>query len=100
MQAKGSCSDARPPARSRHERSIHDQGIVLMNALDRHPVSVTTSQLLQEITHGSENSAADQERLMQAVRFLSATGLIRFYRALIVPTAAAVRFNEITEALA
>lgn len=86
--------------RRRHERSIHNQGIVLMNALDRHPVSVTTDQLLGEITHGSENPATEQERLMQAVRDLSASGLIRFYRALLVPTRAAERFHEITEALA
>lgn len=93
-------SDARLQARSRYERGIHDQGIVLMNALDRHPVSVTTAQLLREITHRSEDPALEEDRLMRAVRSLAGSGLIRFYRALIVPTSAAERFNEITEALA
>ena len=93
-------SDARLQARSRYERNIHDQGIVLMNALDRHPVSVTTSQLIWEITQGSEDPALEEDRLRRAVRSLAHAGLIRFYRALIVPTSAAERFNEITQVLA
>ncbi len=95
MQAKG--SRARSRARSNQVQDIKDQRVVLTHVLDLHPMNLILPELVSGLTSDSEDFA-EGDRFTRAVRDLAAVGLLGFHRALVVPTQAALRFNQIMEA--
>ena len=82
--------DASPTA----AEDIRDQGIVLIHVLTLHPTLLTIPDLVREITSGSEDFA-ESDNIERAVRDLTGVGLLHCPGALVVPTHAALRFNEL-----
>lgn len=73
---------------------LRDQGAVLVEVLTQHPAQMRLSELVREIGAG----AADFEQtdaIERAVRDLVAAGLLFRNDELVLPTRAALRFDEL-----
>jgi hypothetical protein len=85
-------SDDRSPAA---EDAAHESA-VLQQLLDLHPTQVTVTELLREI--GGEIAGFDErDAIERAVRELVGAGLLHRRDDFIVPSRAAVRFNELLD---
>lgn len=82
--------DASPTA----AEDIRDQGIVLIHILAVHPSHLIVPELVREITAGASEFAED-DRMERAVRDLTGLGLLRCPGGVVMPTRAAIRFNEL-----
>jgi hypothetical protein len=75
-------------------QDLHDQGVVLIQVLTIYPTQLRLLELVREITAGSADFA-EGDRVERAVRDLVGVGLLFRSDWLVLPTRAALRFNEI-----
>jgi hypothetical protein len=76
-----------------------DEGVesaVLRQLLDLHPTQLTLSELRREMG-SAPDSFAERDALERAVRELTAAGLLHEGGEFVVPTRAALRFDELLE---
>lgn len=64
-----------------------------MMVLDLHPEHLTSSELIRKIARGAEPS--QEESILEAIRNLKGSGLLRRTEGLLQPTHAAVRAAEL-----
>lgn len=76
---------------------LHDQGVVLTHILTLHPAHLRLSEVIREVAAGSTDFA-DADRFERATRDLVGVGLLFESAELVMPTRAALRFNEIVAA--
>ena len=88
---KGAGKENVPPTAA---EDIRDQGIVLIHVLAVHPSHLIVPELVREITAGTSEFAED-DRMERAVRDLTGLGLLRCPGGVVMPTRAAIRFNEL-----
>lgn len=70
------------------------ESAVLQQLLALHPAQVTVAELIREI--GGESPAfAERDAIERAVRDLIRAGLLHAHGDFVVPTRAALRFNEL-----
>lgn len=79
---------------STHSDDIHDQRVVLTHALVLHPTCLKLPDLVREITGGS-TEFTEGDRIERAVRDLTGVGLLYCANGLVLPTLAAIRFDEL-----
>jgi hypothetical protein len=70
------------------------EGAVLRLLLELHPAPISFEELLREIAAGAADFA-QRDALERAVRDLAATGLLHRNGDLVLPSRAAVRFDEL-----
>lgn len=80
-------------AQSNDLKDLRDQGVVLIHVLTLHPAHVRLVELVLEVTAGSADFA-DTDRFQRAARDLVGAGLLIVSDELVIPTRAALRFNE------
>lgn len=76
-----------------------DEGVesaVLQQLLDLHPTQLTLEELAREFGVGRNDFAA-HDAIERAVRDLSGAGLLHSGEEFVVPTRAALRFNELLD---
>jgi len=88
---KGAGHENVPPTAA---EDIRDQGIVLIHVLAVHPSHLIVPELVREITAGASDFAED-DRMERAVRDLTGLGLLHCPGGVVMPTRAAIRFNEL-----
>ena len=81
--------------RSTAEEDEMIESAVLSQILALHPTAITLEELARETTGG--DAFADSDSIERAVRDLVAAGLVHRHDALLLPTRAALRFQELTE---
>jgi hypothetical protein len=74
---------------STYAEDLRDQGAVLIHVLTLHPAQLRLTELVQEITAGATDA------IERAVRDLVAAGLLFRNGELVLPTRAALRFDEL-----
>jgi hypothetical protein len=82
--------------RSNAAQDLHDQGVVLIHVLSIYPTQLRLQELIRELTEGSEDFA-ERDRIERAVRELCAAGLLFRCEGVVLPTRAALRFNQILD---
>ena len=82
--------DASPTA----DRDARDQRIVLTHVLALHPTYLIVPHLVREIAAGCEEFT-ESDSLERAVRDLTVVGLLQCPGGLVMPTHAALRFDEL-----
>lgn len=70
------------------------ESAVLQQVLALHPIVVTFDELLLEID-GESGSFAQRDAVERAVRDLAGAGLVHRSDSFVLPTRAALRFNEL-----
>lgn len=75
---------------------LRDQGAILVQVLTLHPAHLRRAELVHEVTAGS-SEFSDLDRFGRAITDLVAVGLLIESAELVLPTRAALRFNEISE---
>lgn len=78
-------------------KDLRDQGVVLVHVLTLHPAHLRLVELVREITAGS-GEFEEADRFERAARDLVGVGLLLVSGELLLPTRAALRFNEIVTA--
>lgn len=78
--------------RSTAEEDAATESAVLQQVLALHPAAITLEELAREL--GGED-AGEREAAERAVRDLVAAGLLRRSEELVMPTRAALRFDEL-----
>jgi hypothetical protein len=81
-----------------HIRSAGDEdrateSAVLQHLLALHPATVTTDEIVREM--GAGDSFAQRDAVERAVRDLAGVGLLHFTGSLVLPSRAALRFDEL-----
>jgi hypothetical protein len=76
---------------------LRDQGVVLIHVLTLHPAHLRLAELVREVNAGSVEFS-DADRYERAARDLIGVGLLFASGELLLPTRAALRFNEIVTA--
>ena len=76
---------------------LRDQATILVHVLTLHPAHLRRAELVNEVTAGS-SEFRDLDRFRQAISDLVGAGLLFESAELVLPTRAALRFNEIAEA--
>ncbi len=84
-------------AQSNDLKDLRDQGVVLIHVLTLHPAHLRLVEIVQEVTAGSADFG-DTDRFQRAARDLVGVGLLFISDELLMPTRAALRFNEIVTA--
>jgi hypothetical protein len=77
---------------SAEDRTI--ESVVLQHVLALHPTAVTVEELARELGSG-EDSFDERDAVERAVRDLTGTGLLHGSEAIVLPTRAALRFDEL-----
>ncbi len=72
------------------------ESAVLQQVLDFHPTQVTVADLVREVG-GDGVDFAERDAVERAIRDLAAAGLLHRHDAFVVPTRAALRFNELLD---
>lgn len=72
------------------------ESAVLQQVLKLHPVLVTAAELVREVG-GESPDFARRDAIERAIRDLSGAGLLHHHGALVMPTRAALRFNELLD---
>jgi hypothetical protein len=75
-------------------QDLHDQGVVLIHVLTIYPTHLRLLELIREITAGATDFS-EGDRIERAVGELIGVGLLFRGENLVLPTQAALRFNEI-----
>jgi hypothetical protein len=78
-------------------KDLRDQGVVLTHVLTLHPAHLRLVELVREVTGGSTDFE-DADRFKRAAQDLVGVGLLFVNGELLLPTRAALRFNEIVTA--
>jgi hypothetical protein len=81
-------------SKTNHAQDLHDQGVVLIHVLTISPTHLRLLELIREITAGAADFS-EGDRIERAVRDLIGFGLLFRCEGLVLPTRAALRFNEI-----
>ena len=77
-------------------QDVRDRARVLREVLDLYPETLTLDELVRELTVDSVEFE-ERDRVQRAVRDLIAGGLIHGVGDLVLPTRAAVNFQELNE---
>jgi hypothetical protein len=95
MQDKpiGAAADSRATTLAQDER---DQAAVLTLLLLLHPAHLTAAELIRELTAGSVDFEGE-DRFKRAIRDLRGVGLIQQVGDLVLPTRAALAFDQLLE---
>jgi hypothetical protein len=72
------------------------ESAVLQRLLDLHPVLVTAAELVREVG-GESPGFAERDAIERAVRELTGAGLLHSHDGFVLPTRAALRFNELLD---
>lgn len=80
--------------RSSTEEDTAMESAVLQHLLALHPVQITVAELAREVTDDPEQFA-QRDAVERAVRDLSGAGLVHRTNDFVLPTRAALRFNEL-----
>lgn len=72
------------------------ESAVLQQLLDFHPTQVTVSELVRELT-GEPRDFGERDAVERAIRELARAGLLHRHDAFVIPTRAALRFNELLD---
>lgn len=83
--------DSVPPTA---RQDLKDQAVVLTHVLTVHPTQLIVPELVREIGAGISEFAED-DRMERAVRDLTGLGLLHCPGGVVMPTRAAIRFNEL-----
>ncbi|HEX5714216.1 MAG TPA: hypothetical protein VFX85_12970 [Solirubrobacterales bacterium] len=75
-------------------QDLHDQGVVLIQVLALHPACLTVSELVREVTGGSCDCEPG-DRFERAVRDLTGAGLLHACAGFVMPTRAALVFDQL-----
>jgi hypothetical protein len=75
-------------------RDLHDQGIALIHVLAIHPVHTRLPEVLRELTNDPDDFS-QRDAIERAVIDLVGAGLLFRCEELLLPTRAALRFDEI-----
>jgi hypothetical protein len=75
-------------------QDLHDQGVVLIQALTLHPACLTTSELVREVTGGSCDFEPG-DRFERAIRDLTGAGLLHACAGFVMPSRAALVFDQL-----
>ena len=75
-------------------QDLRDQSSVLIHVLTLYPTHLRLSELIQEVSAGVADFA-QRDAIKRAVRDLVGVGLLFRSDGLVLPTRAALRFNEI-----
>jgi hypothetical protein len=70
------------------------EAAVLHQVLDLHPAQLTVAELIREIG-GEQADFAERDAIERAVRDLTGCGLLHGSEDFVLPTRAALRFNEL-----
>jgi hypothetical protein len=70
------------------------ESAVLQHVLALHPATVTLDEVVREMSGGDE-SFAERDSVERAVRDLAAAGLLHLSESLVLPSRAALRFDEL-----
>lgn len=93
-----SCKDPRaaidPPVDSTLALDDRDQAAVLAYVLALHPAQLTIPDLVREVTAGA-TEFRENDRMERAIRDLTGAGLLNCPGGLVVPSRAALRFDEL-----
>ncbi len=79
------------------ELDVRDQAAVLRHVLSLYSQTLTESELLKEMTGCGEEAFSERDRYRRAVRDLSRGGLLDIETRRVIPTRAALLFNELEE---
>lgn len=82
-----------PPA----EQDRRFRRVVLSHVLDLHPTHRRVAELVLEITAGREREFEDSDAIERAIRDLTGIGLLHCPSGVVMPTAAALCFAELSE---
>jgi hypothetical protein len=80
-----------------HNTSAEDRAIesvVLQHVLALHPTAITAEELVRELACG-DDSFGERDAVERAVRDLAGAGLLHGGEKLVLPTRAALRFDEL-----
>jgi hypothetical protein len=72
------------------------ESAVLLQVLDLHPAPITLAELTREIGGGAAGFP-QRDAVERAVRDLTGAGLLHLHDAFVLPTRAALRFNELLD---
>jgi hypothetical protein len=72
------------------------ESAVLQQVLDIHPAQVTLAELTLELA-GEAAGFAERDAIDRAIRDLTGAGLLHCHDAFVLPTRAALRFNELLD---
>ena len=75
---------------------LRDQRVVLTHVLALHPTHLTILELARELNNGATSFAAS-DSVERAVRDLTGIGLLNCPGGLVVPSHAAIRFDQLSE---
>jgi hypothetical protein len=79
--------------------SVEDRALesaVLQHVLALHPTAVTVDELARELACG-EDAFGERDAIERAVRDLTGTGLLHGGKTFVLPTRAALRFDELLD---
>jgi hypothetical protein len=79
--------------RTSDEDRAHESA-VLQHVLALHPTAITVDELVRELGPG-EDRFAERDAVERAVRDLTGTGLLHRSESFVLPTRAALRFDEL-----
>jgi hypothetical protein len=80
--------------RSSAEEDARAESAVLLQVLALHPTAVTLDELTRELG-GDGDAFADRDAIERAVRDLAGAGLVHEGERFVLPTRAALRFDEL-----
>jgi len=86
--------EERENIRSTAREDAARESAVLQLVLALHPTAVTLEELAREL---GEDTSGGREDVERAVRDLAAAGLLHRSQSLVLPTRAALRFDELLE---
>ena len=84
----------RDDIRTTVEEDRAQESAVLQHVLALHPTAITIEELVRELDPG-RNSFARRDAVERAVRDLAGSGLLHQSESLVLPTRAALRFDEL-----
>lgn len=76
------------------EEDRAEESAVLQHVLALHPTAITIEELIRELDP-DRDSFAQRDAVERAVRDLTGAGLLRQSESLVLPTRAALRFDEL-----
>jgi hypothetical protein len=84
----------RDDIRKTAEEDRAEESAVLQHVLALHPTAITIDELVRELDPGRD-SFARRDAVERAVRDLSGAGLLHRSESLVLPTRAALRFDQL-----